>query len=105
MIRDWFQNWFQFRLWACCVDFLLDTSAGNHICDGAADADLWWPSYTTDLVLQELCGTRSGTRRQAAARCVAHKARKTLGQSATEGGGTPLVLYEQLLRFLTPTRG
>ena len=55
--------------------------------------------------MRTLCGTRSGTRRQAAARCVAHKARKTLGQSATEGGGTPLVLYEQLLRFLTPTRG
>jgi predicted nucleic acid-binding protein len=47
------------------MGFLLDTSAVNRICDGAAVADLESrPVYITDLVLLELSRTRDAARRE-----------------------------------------
>jgi predicted nucleic acid-binding protein len=47
------------------IGYLLDTSAVNRICDGAAAADRWWPLYVTDLVLLELSRTRDAARHEA----------------------------------------
>jgi len=80
------------------MSFLLDTSAVNRICDGAAIAGLASrPAYTTDVVLFELSRTRDTARRQELLEVI-----RRLGRGGILRGEHPAAGYTPIDDFDTP---